>query len=459
MKKILLVLCGSACGLALAGASATAQTSHRATFAGVLPVPTADPADSLYRLGRQAINDGKYQQGATLLKQVVDKYPNWKDAGDALYWRAWALHRLGVDRRNKSDLDDAMDAIDRQQKDYAKASTAADGRDLRARIRAAQASLGDAAAAGDISAEAKGLQQPRPCSGSGADEEMRMAALEGLLSMNSEDAIPILKDVLKQRDACRIELRKKAVWLISQKRGTDIAATLLEVARNDPSTDVRGDAIFWLSQSRAEQAVPALDSILFSSKDDEMRKKAIFSLSQQHDDRARQALRRAAEDDKMPDDIRGEAIWWLGQSGMRVADLDYMKSLFKKTQNAEVRGKIVWSVGQTNLPEATTWLLDIARDKSFDIETRKGALFAASQRKSFDLDQVSSIYDGAKGDDEMQKQVLFIYSQRREPAAVDKLMAIAKSDPNIEMRKSALFWLGQKNDPRVKQFIHDLLYK
>jgi len=38
-------------------------------------------------------------------------------------------------------------------------------------------------------------------------------------------------------------------------------------------------------------------------------------------------------------------------------------------------------------------------------------------------------------------------------------MAIAKSDPNLELRKQALFWLGQKNDPRVRQFIRDLINK
>jgi hypothetical protein len=38
-------------------------------------------------------------------------------------------------------------------------------------------------------------------------------------------------------------------------------------------------------------------------------------------------------------------------------------------------------------------------------------------------------------------------------------MTVAKSDPNVEMRKKALFWLGQKNDPRVKQFIRDLINK
>ncbi len=55
--------------------------------------------------------------------------------------------------------------------------------------------------------------------------------------------------------------------------------------------------------------------------------------------------------------------------------------------------------------------------------------------------------------------MLFVLSTRREPAAVDKLMLIAKSDPSVDRRKQALFWLGTKNDPRVKQFLRDLINK
>jgi HEAT repeat protein len=124
-----------------------------------------------------------------------------------------------------------------------------------------------------------------------------------------------------------------------------------------------------------------------------------------------------------------------------------------------LRSKIVQAVSQTNTPEATNWLLDVARDKSFDVDTRKNALFWASQRHLLDLDQVMQIYNQSRGEDEMQEQVIFVLSQRREPAAVDKLMDIAKGDSNVEMKKKALFWLGQKNDPRVRQFILDLIKK
>jgi len=286
---------------------------------------------------------------------------------------------------------------------------------------------------------------------------MRMAALDGLLSMNSEDAIPILEAVLKQRDPCKIDLRKRAVFMIAQKRGASVVPTLLDVARNDPSNDVRGDAIFWIGSSRAEQAIPALDSVIFQSKDDEVRKKAIFAVSQQRSDRARQTLQRVAQDEKMPEEIRGDAVFWLGQSGN--ADLDFFKTLFKTTHSTELRGRILNGVATGREPGAAAWLLDVARDKSFDMETRKNAIFWASQRREMDLNALNALYDQARGEDELQEHILFIYSQRREPAAVDKLMAIARSDPNTEMRKKALFWLGQKNDPRVKAFILELINK
>src|SRR5262249_16391371 len=141
-----------------------------------------------------------------------------------------------------------------------------DATDLYAQIRALQARLGDANAAVAMATERDKLRQTG-CPGSRADDEMRMAALDGLMSMNSADPIPILESVLKQKDPCKVELRKKAVFMIAQKRGSSVVPTLLDVARSDPSTDVRGDAIFWLGSSQAEAAIPALDSIIFQSKD------------------------------------------------------------------------------------------------------------------------------------------------------------------------------------------------
>jgi len=76
-----------------------------------------------------------------------------------------------------------------------------------------------------------------------------------------------------------------------------------------------------------------------------------------------------------------------------------------------------------------------------------------------DIEQLASIYTAARGNDEVQNQVLMVYSRRPEPAALDKLIAVATADSSIEMRKQALFWLAKKDDPRAKQLIRDLISK
>ena len=58
----------------------------------------------------------------------------------------------------------------------------------------------------------------------------------------------------------------------------------------------------------------------------------------------------------------------------------------------------------------------------------------------------------------MKEQVIFVLSQRNnQQAAVDKLFDIAKNDKDPELRKKAIFWLGQSRDPRVQQFLLDLI--
>jgi HEAT repeat protein len=57
----------------------------------------------------------------------------------------------------------------------------------------------------------------------------------------------------------------------------------------------------------------------------------------------------------------------------------------------------------------------------------------------------------------MKEQLVFVYSQRDDPAALDKLIDIAKRDPNPDLRKRALFWLGQSQDSRAVQALQEII--
>lgn len=448
--------------IVLIGAAALLVPTHPAAARAAAPLAIAaaqaqrpgDPADSLYRTARQAANDEDYARAARLFGTLVDRYPRSDYAGDALYWRAWALFHVAQTGGPTRSLDDAIAAIDRQQKEYASAATVRDGKDLRARILAAQARRGNVDAAQQLAQAANQLEGSRGCPAE--DDDMRLAALQGLMQMDAADAVPILKQVLARRDACSEQLRRRALFMLSQKSGDDATNLLLDVARRDPSDQVRAEAVQWLGQSRSERAAAALDSILFSTKNPEIQKRALFAVSQRQTDEAVKTLRRAAEDESLTDEVRMQAIFWMGQRGQGTGDLAYLRELFGRTKNEEMRKHIIQAVGQSRTPESRKWLLDLARDESATMEMRKNAVFWAGQQGASAAD-MAALYDEVRGQDELRKQVVFALSQSRDSAATDKMMQIARGDPDREMRKQAIFWLGQRKDPRVVQFLMELI--
>ncbi|MDP1860288.1 MAG: HEAT repeat domain-containing protein, partial [Gemmatimonadaceae bacterium] len=72
--------------------------------------------------------------------------------------------------------------------------------------------------------------------------------------------------------------------------------------------------------------------------------------------------------------------------------------------------------------------------------------------------QLASIYDRST-EIEMREQVVFVLSQRgnKDGSAVDKLLEIAKTEKNAELRKRAIFWLGQSKDPRAAKLLQELI--
>jgi len=212
----------------------------------------------------------------------------------------------------------------------------------------------------------------RIAAGEGDD---RVAALNALLQMDAESAMPILKKVLARRDPCSIVLRRKAVFLVSQKRTPETIDILLGAARNDPDSEVREQAVFWLSQVGTDRAVGALDSILHASKDPGLQEKALFALSQDGSPRARQALRSFAERGDVPADIREKAIFWIGQSGGAESSA-YLRTLYGRLKEESLRNKVLFAVSQAGGAENVRWLLGVARDGKQSLELRKQAQLA-----------------------------------------------------------------------------------
>ena len=471
------------------GVAKTADTISARTRAGqtelvsvIARAPWApmDPADSLYREARAVLAKGDYSRAAELFRRIYAQYPNSDYAGEALYYRAFAEYRIGGTDHLRTALS-SLTTIQDRFPSLAKG----DAKTLRTRVCGELARQGDEGCAAEVAAAArvvadvkaekaevkaearaqadaaKSARSSRSSTVSGCpsgddDDDDRVAALNALLQMDAERALPILKTVLARRDPCSVVLRRKAVFLVSQKRSSETADILLGIVKNDPDEEVREQAVFWLSQVPDERAVTMLQQILATSNSEEIKNKALFALSQHHSPNAAQFLRDFALRENESDELRGQAIFWLGQR-RSTENADFLRSLYTRIKSPEVKEKILFSLSQQRGVGNDKFLIDIARDRNENIELRKKALFWAGQGAA-SADQLIGLYSSLT-DSEMREQLIFVYSQRHDPAFVDKLLDIAKNDKDPELRKKAIFWLGQSHDPRIQQFLLDLINK
>jgi HEAT repeat protein len=60
---------------------------------------------------------------------------------------------------------------------------------------------------------------------------------------------------------------------------------------------------------------------------------------------------------------------------------------------------------------------------------------------------------------EVKKAAVFALSQMKTENSINALMDLARNSKDREVRKSALFWLGQSNDPRALALFEEILLK
>ena len=110
----------------------------------------------------------------------------------------------------------------------------------------------------------------------------------------------------------------------------------------------------------------------------------------------------------------------------------------------------------------TVWpvLLTLARDDHVAGRARRQAVFWLGQAAGDAATQgLADLVDDGGVDREVKEQAVFALSQQRGDAAVPLLIRIARTHPDREVRRKALFWLGQSDDPRALALFEELLTK
>ena len=105
-------------------------------------------------------------------------------------------------------------------------------------------------------------------------------------------------------------------------------------------------------------------------------------------------------------------------------------------------------------------LVRLAKNDAVPRETRRSAVFwlgqAAGSAATASLD---SLVGDARGDRQIREAAVFALSQRPKDEGVPALIRVAQTDRDPDIRRKAMFWLGQSDDPRALALFENILTK
>jgi HEAT repeat protein/TolA-binding protein len=404
-----------------------------------------DPADSLYRQAQQAMSRGDYRRAASLFKDLPVKQPNSVYASDALYWEAFSLYRIG----GTTELQEALAVLDIRKNKYPVGRSRADADPaLAPRIAGVLSARG----LGD-----KDLVKRALTEGNGTcdteDQSVRAEALNALRQTDPDEALSQAKKILGRKDDCSLQLRRSALWMIANKKDAAATATLVSVAKTDPSMDLRAEAAGFLGAMGGDEALVALEELL-KSEDDRVQRAAVRALTTFPSPRARTAMRALIENNSASEPLRITALDAFDRDRSTLDDASWLRSIYPRVESARIKARIVSAVSRIGGEQNDQWLLSLAKNEDESIEVRQNALRYVA--RTADIASLNKFYDGASARP-LREEIINALGNRKEAEATDKLIDIARNGTDPQVRRSAINTLARKNDPRTTKLLLELI--
>ena len=236
-----------------------------------------DRASRRYASGKKALDRANWERAIERFNDVIEGGGEKTDG--ALYWLAYAQYRAG-------NADEAMASLQRLESGYPDSRWRNDAAALKAEIQQG----------GGTTPSAEGA----------ANEEMKEAALIGLMHVEDERAVPVLERFLQGTNSPR--LKERALFVLAQMDSPRAAGIMAEVARGSGNPDLQAKAIQYLGIHGREENRKLLAEIYSSSNDTDVRRRILRSFMLANDKERLLQVARQESDEK----LRGEAAKQLG---------------------------------------------------------------------------------------------------------------------------------------------------
>ncbi|HEX7020731.1 MAG TPA: HEAT repeat domain-containing protein [Gemmatimonadaceae bacterium] len=258
------------------------------------------------------------------------------------------------------------------------------------------------------------------------------------------------------------ETRRAALTWVGRALGgvsnapSSVTSQLLSLASDDSDNlQVRQAALGVLSRLEHGAGIPTLIDLSRQSPSVWLQKEATLALARSGDPRARESLRTLARRSDVAEDVLVTALRSLGQEYATAQDAALLRELYPRLTSDRARETALSTLAEIGGSENTRWLLQIAASGDESLANRRRAVDAAS-RAGASISDLVKLYDTTT-DPQMKDALVGIYLRSGEPAGVDKVLAIVKSEGDSGARRRVISRLSQSDDPRIKRALEELV--
>jgi HEAT repeat protein len=367
--------------------------------------------DDLYRSGQKAIDEGRWNEAASIFGKVAERGGPEADAG--LYWQAYAQHKAG----NRAA---ALATIRELASTFPKSSWLDDARALEVEMRGDQV-----------------LVQPA----AEEDEDLKLYALSGLMNHNPQKALPLVQQYLKGKHS--LQDKEKALFLLTQSELPQARQSLLQIVRGSEHPELRAQAIRYVGDVAEDDRslLGELDGIYSSTQDRRVRAAVIEAYGIAEHKAGLLAVVRSEKDPG----LRHQAIDMLS-GAEAVAEL---KSLLQSESDTETRRALIRALGNAGDLET---LIAAARGEK-DPEARVEAIYSLGNDESPKaMEALRSIYS-ANADRKTRTAVIDALTNQENAKA---LIEIFRAEKDRELRKEIVHRLADMDSPEAEAFVNKI---
>lgn len=369
-----------------------------------------DAESDLYSEGTDAVDEEEWSRAIDIFKKVVAM--KGKRTDGALYWLAYAQTKAGRGG-------EALQTIRALESTHPQSRWITDAKAL------------------EIDIKQTSGQHVDPANVS--DEELKLIAIQGLLSTNPQRALPLLQKLVDGPYSRRV--KEQALFVLSQSPSDQAAQIIASIARGTTHPELQSDAIKYLGVA-GHRHIGLLNEVYRSTNSVEVKKEILRAYMVAG---ARAPIAVAARGEKDPH-LRAEAIRQLGVLG----GTKELAEMYRTETSPEVKKTIIQSIF---VGGGSDVLLEIARSES-DQHLRADAVRNLGlMGKERTASALVSFYRSDSNDNVRRAALEGLFVQNNARALID----LAKQEKDPHWKREIVQRLSVMNSKDATDYLTSLL--